>query len=188
MIGNLMALRTGKVKSHLKRNSWMHELQVDRDNCLKDDTSEAFLISLENKTFKGPVLVLEWPIAKPFRQFTSFFIAVGLPNTIQHNIPKKTRSYNRQFNCLLTGNIRLHPSAVTCQTLEQPYPLGIEQATPNAYQLIALCRCNMLYTSPPQLEGDTQPRETGISPSGNVSKATVQHKLGSLEKPHSPGI
>lgn len=29
----------------------MHELQVDRDNCVKDDTSEAFLISLENKTF-----------------------------------------------------------------------------------------------------------------------------------------
>lgn len=132
--------------------------------------------------------MLESPIAKPFRQFTSFFIAVGLPNTIQHNISKKTRSCNRQFNCLLTGNIRLYPSAVTRQTLEQPFPLGIEQATPNAYQLIALCRCNMLYTSPPQLEGDTQPRETGISPSGNVSKATVQHKLGSLEKPHSPGI
>ena len=36
-----------------------------------------------------PVLVLESPIAKPFRQLTSFFIAVGLPNTIQHNIPKK---------------------------------------------------------------------------------------------------
>ena len=186
MIGNLMALRTGKVKSHLKRNSWMHELQVDRDNCLKDDTSEAFLISLENKTFKGPVLVLESPIAKPFRQFTS----LPLDSQIQSNTTflKKTRSYNRQFNCLLTGNIRLHPSAVTRQTLEQPYPIGIEQVTPNAYQLIALCRCNMLYTSPPQLEGDTQPRETGISPSGNVSKATVQHKLGSLEKPHSPGI
>lgn len=75
----------------------MHELQVDRDNCLKDDTSEAFLISLENKTFKGPVVVLESSIAKPFRQFTSFFIAVGLPNTIQHNIPEKTRSCNRQF-------------------------------------------------------------------------------------------
>ena len=43
-----------------------------------------------------------------------------------------------------------------------------------------------LYTSPLQFEGDTQPRETGISPSGNVSKATVQHKPGSLEKPHSP--
>lgn len=33
----------------------MHELQVDRDNYLKDGTSEAFLISLENKTFKGPI-------------------------------------------------------------------------------------------------------------------------------------
>ena len=29
----------------------MHELQVDRNNYLKDGTSEAFLISLENKTF-----------------------------------------------------------------------------------------------------------------------------------------
>ena len=47
------------------------------------------IISLENKTFKRPVLVLESPIAKPFPQFTSFFIAVELPNTIQHNIPKK---------------------------------------------------------------------------------------------------
>ena len=123
-----------------------------------------------------------------FANLPHFSLPLDLQIQSNTTFLKKTRSYNRQFNCLLTGNIRLHPSAVTRQTLEQPYPIGIEQVTPNAYQLIALCRCNMLYTSPPQLEGDTQPRETGISPSGNVSKATVQHKLGSLEKPHSPGI
>ena len=90
--------------------------------------------------------MLESPIAKPFPQFTSFFIAVGLPNTIQHNIPKKRGPIIASLIACLLGTLD-SPSAVTRQTLEQPYPLGIEQATPNAYQLIALCRGNMLTPS-----------------------------------------
>ena len=141
--------------------------------------------------FKGQLLVLESPIAKPFPQFTSFFIAVGLPNTIQHNIPNKTRSYNRQFNCLLTWNFRLTKRSNTSnlRTTLPPWNwTGYPKCIPADSPLSVQHANAKLYTSPPQFEGDTQPRETGISPSGNVSKATVQHKPGSLEKPHSPGI
>ena len=141
--------------------------------------------------FKGQLLVLESPIAKPFPQFTSFFIAVGLPNTIQHNIPKKRGPIIASLIACLLGTLD-SPSAVTRQTWEQPYPLGNWTGYPKcipADSPLSVQHANAkLYTSPPQFEGDTQPRETGISPSGNVSKATVQHKPGSLEKPHSPGI
>ena len=64
----------------------MHELQVDRNSYLKDGKSETFLI---------------FPIAKPFHQFTSFFVAVGLPNTIQTILLKKrVPTFSNLIACL----------------------------------------------------------------------------------------
>ena len=54
--------------------------------CLKGIKSDAFLISLRNMSIYGTLLVSTSPIEKPFPQFTPFFIATGLPNTIQNNI------------------------------------------------------------------------------------------------------
>ena len=67
----------------------------------------------------------------------------------------KTKSYNYQFNCLRTWTAlqhkQTHNSAKTHQTLQQPHPLEFNQATPNAYQMIALCLCNNMTPSQTQL-------------------------------------
>ena len=86
LIGNLIPLFTWKVKSDLKKNSGIHELSFHRNVCLEGNKSVAFLISL--KAFYETILVLASPIAKPFPQF---FIATGLPNTIQTNTAQQNQ-------------------------------------------------------------------------------------------------
>ena len=56
-----------------KTNSSIHELPFDGRVCLEGSKGEAFLVSLEIKTFLGTILVLASPIAKPFFQLTPFF-------------------------------------------------------------------------------------------------------------------
>ena len=51
-----------------------------------------------------------------------------------------------------------HNSAKTHQTLQQPHPLEFNQATPNAYQMIALCLCNNM--TPSQTQTPLNLRET----------------------------
>ena len=67
----------------------MHELPFDRNICLEGNKSEAFLLVWKIRQFNGQFLELASPIAKPFPQFTLFFIATGLPKTIQTNIAQQ---------------------------------------------------------------------------------------------------
>ena len=74
------------------------------------------------------------PIAKPFPQFTPFFIeALVSQKQSKPTLLNKTKSYNHQFRCLLTRNIlnrvghclhanstnKLYKSAKTQQNLQQ---------------------------------------------------------------------
>ena len=51
LIGNLMPLLTGNVKSHLKNKFLINEFPFDERVCPEGNRSEAFLVSLENKAF-----------------------------------------------------------------------------------------------------------------------------------------
>ena len=62
----------------------MHQLPVDtmQSAILKDVRSEAFLIRLENKTFRLRLsFIVSATDCKPFPQFTLFCNTIGLPNT-----------------------------------------------------------------------------------------------------------
>ena len=110
--------------------------------------------------------MLASPIAKPYHFPNSphFFIVIGLQK-IQSKTKflKETRSYNLQVSCLLTLATECfiaciaqtaQKTASKCGTrikiYNNPNPLEFNQASPNAYQLIALCLCNKL--TPPLTE------------------------------------
>ena len=80
-----MPLLTGNVKSRLKNKF------LNTPVCLEGNKREAFLVSLENKAFKGTILVLGSPIAKLFSQLNPFFIAAGLPKEIQTNTAQENK-------------------------------------------------------------------------------------------------
>ena len=58
---------------------------------------EALFIRLENRTFYGFVPLSASPIAKPFPQFTQFFYAIDLPNTIPNTISRRQGTKKRIY-------------------------------------------------------------------------------------------
>ena len=70
--------------------------------------------------------------------------------------------------------------------------MEFNQATPNAYQMIALCMCNNMTPiqtqTRPEFEGDTELWKTGISPGTNIQQIHSLTQAYCLEQPHPPGI
>ena len=130
-----------------KTNSWIHKLPFDGRVCLEGNKSEAFLVSLEYKAFLWTILVLVSPIAKLTPFLHCNWSAKKDPN--QHCPTKQgpattnstalaqcwTLSAEWVIACMLTMLKKTQNSALEPQTP----PLLINQPTPNAYQLLALC-------------------------------------------------
>ena len=106
--------------------------------------------------------MLASPIARPFPQFTPFFIATGLPKAIQTNTAQQNHvlqppiqlladlEYYQQSESLLACK-QHKKTAKQCENASNfkttPPPLEFSQATPNWYQMIALCLCNNITLS-----------------------------------------
>ena len=84
LVVNLMPLLLEKIKSHLKKSFHLTETSV-----LKVTKAKLSSFVWKIRQFNEQVLELVSPIAKPFPQFTLFFIATGLPKTIQTNIAQQ---------------------------------------------------------------------------------------------------
>ena len=84
LVVNLMLLHIEKIKSHLKKSFHLTETSV-----LKVTKAKLSSFVWKIRQFNEQVLELASPIAKPFPQFTLFFIATGLPKTIQTNIAQQ---------------------------------------------------------------------------------------------------
>ena len=118
-------------------------------------------------------------MAKPISQFSMPLVS---QKQSKPTLLNKTRSYNHQFNCLLTWNTinrvshclhanstkKLHKSSKTHQTLKHPHPPGIwpgyPKCIPDDSPVSVQQHDTHLDTNLPQFDGDTELWKTGISP------------------------
>ena len=128
--------------------------------------------------FKGQFLVLASLIAKPYPQFTPFFHCNWSPknNLNQHCSTKPNLTTTNLTACWL-GTL----STEWVIALQQHHPLEFNQATPYAYQMIALCLCNNMTVSlteaPPHPKKKKIARSRGTTATGRPSVAPSAYFL-----------
>ena len=105
---------------------------------------------LENKAFWGTIFSVSGSDCKAVFPVHPIFHCNWSPKKqSKATLPNKTTSYNHQFNCFLTWKIinrgghclhanstnKLHNSAKTHQTLQQPHPPGIYRGYPKWHDM-----------------------------------------------------